>query len=73
MWVVPNARSRAVLRARPPACEPARVLVLLGGDAGLRIGEIIALDWARVDFAADKVHVEVPYQVISVGGVNHDN
>jgi integrase len=35
------------------------VLVLLGGDAGLRIGEIIALDWARVDYAANKVHVEV--------------
>lgn len=35
------------------------VLVLLGGDAGLRIGEIIALDWNRVDYGANKVHVEV--------------
>ena len=37
----------------------ALALVLLGGDAGLRIGEIVALDWKRVDFAANKVHVEV--------------
>ena len=48
------------LVAGATATDPrALVLVLLGGDAGLRIGEIIALDWARVDFAADKVHVEV--------------
>jgi integrase len=48
------------LVAAATATDPrALVLVLLGGDAGLRIGEIIALDWARVDFAADKVHVEV--------------
>ena len=37
----------------------ALVLVLLAGDAGLRIGEIIALDWGRIDFGAGKVHVEV--------------
>jgi integrase len=37
----------------------ALVLVLLSGDAGLRAGEIVALDWKRVDFAANKVHVEV--------------
>ncbi|MBL9100914.1 MAG: site-specific integrase [Myxococcales bacterium] len=48
------------LVAAATATDPrALVLVLLGGDAGLRIGEIIALDWARVDFAAGKVHVEV--------------
>jgi integrase len=42
------------------AHEPrALVLVLLGGDAGMRIGEIIALDWSRVDYGANKVHVEV--------------
>jgi integrase len=35
------------------------VLVLLGGDAGMRIGEIIALDWSRIDYGANKVHVEV--------------
>ena len=48
------------LVAAATATDPrALVLVLLGGDAGLRIGEIVALDWARVDFAADKVHIEV--------------
>ena len=42
------------------ASDPrALVLVLLGGDAGMRIGEIIALEWSRVDFAANKVHVEL--------------
>jgi integrase len=45
---------------RAAAHEPrALVLVLLGGDAGMRIGEIIALDWSRVDYGANKVHVEV--------------
>ena len=37
----------------------ALALVLLAGDAGMRIGEIIALEWARVDFGANKVHVEL--------------
>jgi integrase len=42
------------------ASDPrALVLVLLAGDAGMRIGEVIALEWARVDFGANKVHVEV--------------
>lgn len=48
-WLV----KAAALEAR------ALVLVLLGGDAGLRIGEIIALEWSRVDFGANKVHVEM--------------
>jgi len=40
--------------------EPrALVLVLLAGDAGMRIGEILALEWARIDFGANKVHVEL--------------
>ena len=40
--------------------EPrALVLVLLAGDAGMRIGEIIALEWVRIDFGANKVHVEL--------------
>jgi integrase len=34
------------------------VLVLLAGDAGLRVGEIIALEWSRIDYGANKVHVE---------------
>jgi integrase len=37
----------------------ALIVILLTGDAGLRIGEVMALDWGRVDFAANKVHVEV--------------
>jgi hypothetical protein len=46
--------------SRPAPSEPrALVLVLLGGDAGMRIGEIIALEWSRVDYGANKVHVEV--------------
>ena len=36
----------------------ALVLVLLGGDAGMRIGEIMALEWSRIDYGANKVHVE---------------
>ncbi len=32
-------------------------LVLLGGDAGLRCGELIALRWADVDFRTGKLHV----------------
>ena len=45
---------------RAAASDPrVLVLVLLAGDAGMRIGEVIALDWARVDFGANKVHVEV--------------
>ena len=45
---------------RAAASDPrALVLVLLAGDAGMRIGEVIALEWARVDFGANKVHVEV--------------
>lgn len=36
----------------------ALVLVLLAGDAGMRIGEIVALEWSRVDLGANKVHVE---------------
>lgn len=33
-------------------------LVLLAGDAGLRRGEIIALDWRRIDLVNGKVHVQ---------------
>jgi integrase len=42
------------------ASEPrALVLVLLAGDAGMRIGEIMALEWSRIDYGANKVHVEL--------------
>lgn len=33
------------------------VLVLLAGDAGLREGEITALDWSQVDYRNGKIHV----------------
>ena len=36
----------------------ALVTILLGGDAGLRSGEIRALGWSRVDWHANKIHVE---------------
>jgi integrase len=38
--------------------QRALVAILLGGDAGLRCGEILALGWPRVDWHANKVHVE---------------
>ena len=40
------------------AAEPFwNVAVLLGGDAGLRIGEIIELRWADLDFASENIAV----------------
>jgi integrase len=32
--------------------------ILLGGDGGLRLGEIIALEWADIDFARGQLHVQ---------------
>ena len=34
------------------------VMVLLGGDAGLRLGEIIAFEWDDVDFRRGSIHVQ---------------
>jgi integrase len=34
------------------------LMVLLGGDAGLRLGEIVALDWVDVDLPARRLIVE---------------
>ena len=31
-------------------------MVLLGGDAGLRLGEIIALEWRDIDLARASAH-----------------
>ncbi len=36
----------------------AYLMVLLGGDAGLRLGEIIALEWRDLDLAARRLAVE---------------
>ena len=33
-------------------------MVLAGGDAGLRLGEIIALEWRDIDLAARRLTVE---------------
>jgi integrase len=34
------------------------VMVLLGGDAGLRMGEILALRWCDVDFRRKQISVQ---------------
>ena len=34
----------------------AYLMVLLGGDAGLRLGEIVALEWSDVDLARASAH-----------------
>jgi integrase len=48
-------RLLTVARKRDPQ---AYVMVLLGGDAGLRLGEIIALEWCDVDLAARRLTVQ---------------
>lgn len=56
-FYVPEDYDRLVAAA---ASDPRTlVLVLLGGDAGMRIGEIVALEWSRVDHGANKIHVEL--------------
>lgn len=34
------------------------VVVLLGGDAGLRCGEMTALEWSDIDFRSGSIHVQ---------------
>jgi integrase len=36
----------------------AYLIVLLGGEAGLRCGEMMALEWKDVDFSRSRVHVQ---------------
>ena len=36
----------------------AYLIVLLGGDAGFRCGEMIALEWTDVDFSKRMLHVK---------------
>jgi len=38
--------------------DNAYLMVLLGGDAGLRLGEIVALEWRDVDLAARRLTVQ---------------
>jgi integrase len=38
--------------------EPVRTMVLVGVLTGLRIGEILALDWKNVDFNSSEIRVE---------------
>jgi integrase len=37
---------------------PAHLIVLLGGEAGLRCGEMIALEWRDVDLAKRQICVQ---------------
>jgi integrase len=32
--------------------------VVLGGDAGLRLGELLALEWGDIDFTRSLLHVQ---------------
>jgi integrase len=48
---------RLVTVARRRATD-AYVMVLLGGDAGLRLGEIIALEWRDIDLHARRLTVQ---------------
>jgi integrase len=41
--------------------EPVSTMVLLGVLTGLRIGEILALNWTHVDFSAGEIKVEQAY------------
>jgi integrase len=47
--------------------EPVRTMVELALLTGLRIGEILALDWANVDLAAGAIHVTRAYYRGSMG------
>jgi integrase len=48
---------RLLSTARRRGAE-AYLMVLLGGDAGLRLGEIVALEWRDIDSAARRLTVE---------------
>jgi integrase len=37
--------------------ERAHLIVLLGGEAGLRCGEMMALEWSDIDFSKRQIHV----------------
>jgi integrase len=52
----PEAYERLV-KAAEAVSPAAQLAVLLGGDAGLRLGEILALEWGDIDFARGLLHV----------------
>jgi len=41
----------------PAPCIRARLAILLAGDAGLRLGEIVALRWSCVDLARGQLTI----------------
>lgn len=47
-----------VVRAAESAGATARLAVLLGGDAGLRLGEILTLQWNDIDFTRGLIRPE---------------
>lgn len=47
-----------VRRLIAASVEPVRTIVLLGVMTGLRIGEILALRWGRINFATETLRVE---------------
>jgi integrase len=47
-----------VVAAAEASGATAHLAVLLGGDAGLRLGEILALEWGDIDFARGMLHVQ---------------
>jgi integrase len=48
---------RLVLAAEAHPNPMTLLVVLLGGEAGLRVGEILGLQWSDVDFRAGAVHI----------------
>jgi integrase len=47
-----------VVEAAKAVGSDANVVILLGGDAGLRCGEMLALEWTDVDFSNRMLHVK---------------
>jgi len=48
----------ALVRTAGEVDERARLIVLLGADAGLRLGELTALEWPDVDLRRERINVE---------------
>jgi integrase len=48
----------ALVRTAGEVHEQARLIALLGADAGLRLGEMISLEWPDVDFRREKINIE---------------